>query len=238
MIQEKAYDPSSGELAHNINGSRAGIAEDYALTIRACLDLYSAGFDQRWLLLADKLQKTQLKKFYDTRNGGFYNTARSRNDILVRLKSFADGAELSPNSTSILNLARLGHLFGDTGYLHRARQSIDYFLGAIERSAADTSSITLASQLLETPPAQIIIVGRADDPATTALIATAREHPSEYQLLIQLDPSDKNPLTTRQPRFADFKQLAGEPTAHLCKDFTCKEPTTSPVTLQSQLEEH
>ena len=56
FIHERCYDADTGTLYRIYNPeqpTRPGATDDYAFTVQACLDLYAAGFDQRWLKFAD-----------------------------------------------------------------------------------------------------------------------------------------------------------------------------------------
>lgn len=50
------------------------------------MDLYEAGFDTHWLELAEQLQNTADRIFWDTENAGYFSTANNDTWILVRHK--------------------------------------------------------------------------------------------------------------------------------------------------------
>ena len=239
FIRSECFDPTSKVLyriSKPTGGGRPGVAKDYAFTVRACLDYYDASQDQDWLLFADALQKIQNRRFFDTRGGGFYNTTKDRDDVLIRLKSLGDRDELSPNSTSFLNLVRLAHLLDDEEYLSMARKTLACFRGAAERVPALSSEFLIAQSLLEVPPTQVIIVGTAGAPETDALIEVTRKSLAEEHLLILLDPSAvNNPARSRNAKLQEFGQLGGKATAHVCQGFRCDEPTSDPQQLRTQL---
>ncbi|MFT5106448.1 MAG: hypothetical protein ACI9UA_002071 [Pseudoalteromonas tetraodonis] len=240
FIRDNCYDANSSPPLYRIFDpeglSQAGSADDYAFIIQACLDLYTADLDERWLLFADDLQKAQNKYFFDKANGGFYNTSRSRADVLIRLKSYEDGAELAPNSSSILNLVRLGNLLANEEYLRMAKQSLGCFRGAIDRMPTLSSRILLANTMLDAAPIQVVVVGGREQKDTLELLAVAHHESVTGQILLLIDPSVlDNPLVARNPRLSNFKAIDGKATAYICRDFSCKAPTTDPTTMRAQI---
>ena len=77
-------------------------------TSRDCSILYEASFDVKWLRLAEQLQATQDRLFWDDKNGGYFTSTGDDPSILLRLKEDSDNAEPAPSSIAALNLLRLG----------------------------------------------------------------------------------------------------------------------------------
>ena len=155
---------------------------------------------------------------------------------MIRLKSYEDGAELAPNASAILNLVRLGQLLGDEDYLERARRSIEYFRGAVDRLPTLAARFLLAESMLDESPPQIVIAGPHGRADTTALIAIARRGSARANVIALIDPARRDGfLTTRHPKLGHFEMLNGQATAHVCKNFTCEAPTDDPDTLRKQL---
>ena len=50
-----------------------GFLDDYAFTIRALLDLYTACQEDEWISWADQLQKKQDELFWDSSEGGYFS---------------------------------------------------------------------------------------------------------------------------------------------------------------------
>ena len=79
-------------------------------TSRDCSILYEASFDVKWLRLAEQLQATQDRLFWDDKNGGYFTSTGDDPSILLRLKEDNDNAEPAPSSIAALNLLRLGQI--------------------------------------------------------------------------------------------------------------------------------
>lgn len=120
-------------------------SEDYALFIKALLDLHQAmqgsGTEsETWNLkpetYLDRALKTQSEFdefLWSIEMGGYYNTDASR-DLLVRERSYADNATPAANGVAIANLVRLALLTEDLSYLDKAEQTLQAFGSVMERS--------------------------------------------------------------------------------------------------------
>ncbi len=115
----------------NYESSPAVLAqsEDYALFIKALLDLYSCSPDQiRWQSQAIAVQEEFDEFLWCVELGGYYNTSKDAgHDLIVRERSYADSATPAANGVAIANLVRLALLTEDLSYLDRAEQSLQVF---------------------------------------------------------------------------------------------------------------
>lgn len=111
-------------------------SEDYALFIKALLDLHQAwlvsGEDAalilNWLEQAIKVQEEFDEFFWSVELGGYYNTAKDGSqELIVRERSYADNATPAANGVAIANLVRLALLTEDLSYLERAEQGLQAF---------------------------------------------------------------------------------------------------------------
>ncbi|TVP61364.1 MAG: thioredoxin domain-containing protein [Leptolyngbya sp. LCM1.Bin17] len=121
----------------NYDGQPQGMAqsEDYALWIKALLDLHqaalvfptiAAGTD--WLALAIATQQTFHQGFWSHDQGGYFNTARDRHQgLLVQERAYQDNATPSANGIAIANLCRLALLTDDLTYHDQAAQALQAF---------------------------------------------------------------------------------------------------------------
>ncbi len=110
-------------------------SEDYALLIKALLDLHQATY--RWVELSDTnpwLDKAlQVQAEFDqwlwsSTEGGYYNTANDASDqLLVRERTYQDNATPAANGIAIANLVKLSLLSGDRQYLDRAEEGLQAF---------------------------------------------------------------------------------------------------------------
>jgi len=137
--------PSSAEPQRlqrlNYDGEVSVIAqaEDYALFIKALLDLHQAcqslcpgeAIAQTYLNTAIDLQAEFDRYLWCAESGGYYNTD-PRTDLIVRERSTIDNATPAPNGIAISNLVRLCSLTSDPSYYQRAQQALQAFAELIE----------------------------------------------------------------------------------------------------------
>jgi uncharacterized protein YyaL (SSP411 family) len=117
-------------------------SEDYALFIKALLDLHQASLGANdetlpasnfWLEKAVSLQDEFDEFLWSVELGGYYNTASDRH-LIVRERSYIDNATPSANGIAIANLVRLFLLTENLEHLDRAEQTLQAFSSTMERS--------------------------------------------------------------------------------------------------------
>ncbi len=121
----------------NYEGQAAVLAqsEDYALFIKALLDLHQASqvsgevpLASSWLEQAIRVQAEFDEFLWSVELGGYYNTAKDASqELIVRERSYADNATPAANGVAIANLVRLALLTKDLSYLDRAEQGLQAF---------------------------------------------------------------------------------------------------------------
>ncbi|HEY9907359.1 MAG TPA: thioredoxin domain-containing protein [Thermosynechococcaceae cyanobacterium] len=143
----------------NYNGQPQVLAqsEDYALFIKALLDLHQAtqwltstvgqaeflidealleqyqALQQNWLTQAVRVQAEFDEFLWSIELGGYYNTD-ARDDLLVRERSYIDTATPSANGVAVVNLVRLALLTEDLSYLDKADRTLQAFASVMARS--------------------------------------------------------------------------------------------------------
>lgn len=144
----------------NYDGKPSVLAqsEDYALFIKALLDLHQAtqglaigGEDlpflnsNFWLEKADKVQEEFDEFLWSIELGGYYNAASdSSSELLIRERSYADNATPSANGIAIANLVRLALLTENLQYLAQAEQSLQAFSSVMNQSPQACPSLFTA----------------------------------------------------------------------------------------------
>ena len=111
-----------------------GFLDDYAFFTWGLIELYEAIFEDKYLKAATALTKTMVAKFWDDKNGGFYQTQKSEAG-LPKLKQLYDGAAPSGNSVALYNLLRLSRLTNELTYETMAPQMIKDIRAGSRRSA-------------------------------------------------------------------------------------------------------
>ena len=161
----------------NYDGKSAVTAqsEDYALFVKALLDLHQAsltlgnGEEAKqlpnslfWLEKAVQVQEEFNEFLWSVELGGYYNTAKDASgDLLVRERSYIDNATPAANGIAIASLVRLALLGPNLEYLDRAQQGLQAFSSIVQDSPQACPSLLSAldwyehSTLIRTSPDQI-----------------------------------------------------------------------------------
>ncbi|KAI9130882.1 thioredoxin domain-containing protein [Acaryochloris sp. CCMEE 5410] len=145
---------SEGRL-HRVNydGEIAVIAqsEDYALLIKAFLDLHQAcqslavGQASRWLEAAQTTQAEFDEHLWAVEGGGYFNTGSEiSEELLIRERSWLDNATPAANGVAIANLIRLSLFCDRTEYLSQAEQALQTFGQVMDSSTQACPSLFVA----------------------------------------------------------------------------------------------
>jgi uncharacterized protein YyaL (SSP411 family) len=210
-------------------------AEDYACVVAGLLDLHQATLDPHWLRLAEQLQATMDRLFWDEAEGGYFS-APAGTELVLRLKDDYDGAEPTASSVAMINLVRLSVLAGESGadvsavpegrggastprpsHRARARRLAEAFRS--QWSGAPHAMPVLLCGLADllSEPAHVVLAGDPRDPAFAALAETVYSA-APFSAPIHL-------LTPACAAWAaEMKPLDGRPTAYFCRDFACQAP--------------
>jgi uncharacterized protein YyaL (SSP411 family) len=239
FVRDKLYDGKAHTLRRSYRSGPSeigGFAEDYAFYIQGLLDLYEASFDVQWLRLAEQLQATQDRLFWDDKNGGYFTSAGDDPNILLRLKEDNDNAEPAPSSIAALNLLRLAQMRDAKELRERARQTIAAFAGSLNHFPSALPQMLVGLDFSLTKPKQIIIAGKPDAPDTRELVQETRRHylPNTIMLLADGGAGQKY-LAGKLAEMKEMKPVDGKAAAYVCENFTCKAPVTSAEELRKLL---
>ncbi|MEO0947610.1 MAG: thioredoxin domain-containing protein, partial [Cyanobacteria bacterium J06641_5] len=130
--------------------AQAAQAEDYALLIKAFLDLQaSAPADPRaedWIARALQLQAEFDLDFWDAAgSGGYFNAASDAGqDLLVRERSYIDNATPAANGVAAANLVRLHLLTEQLAFLNRAEALLKALAGPMQSTPQACPSLFVA----------------------------------------------------------------------------------------------
>ncbi|MGD8880876.1 MAG: thioredoxin domain-containing protein [Desulfobacterales bacterium] len=227
-----------GRLFHRYRDGELAIeaqAADYAFFIFGLLNLYQATFDLAYAEEAAALQKTMLHDFWDETNGGFFSTANKSAELPVRPKELYDGAIPSANSVSLLNLLWLARLTGDPKWDTKAHQQMRTFAGTVKSQPTAFTYFLLGVDFAIRPGQEVVISGEPDKSDARKMLAALNLNFTPNK--VTLVKSDQN--AERLAKFAGYTDglqlVEGKATAHVCKGFACKEPTSDVQTMVARI---
>ncbi|HWG00364.1 MAG TPA: thioredoxin domain-containing protein [Trebonia sp.] len=212
-----------------VAGSSAGLLEDYACLASGLLTLSGVTGADRWAAVAGELLDTVLAEFGDGA-GGFYDTAADGERLLFRPADPADNATPSGTFAAAEALLSYGALYGSARPRDAAVAALGVLAPIAERyPRAGGAGLAVAEALLS-GPAEIAIVGSADDPRTRDLLRTAL-HQAPPGAVFALGSG----AAAEVPLLAGRGLVRGGPAAYVCRGFTCLPPVTTPAELRESL---
>ncbi|MCX5361099.1 thioredoxin domain-containing protein [Streptomyces sp. NBC_00124] len=212
-------------------GANAGVLEDYADVAEGFLALASVTGEGVWLEFAGFLLDHVLARFVDEESGALFDTASDAEQLIRRPQDPTDNA--APSGWTAAAGALLSYAAQTGAEPHRT--AAEKALGVVKALGPRVPrfigwGLAVAEALLD-GPREIAVVGPAlDDPGTKALHRTALLGTAPGAVVaVGATGSDELPL------LADRPLVGGEPTAYVCRNFTCDAPTTDPDRLRAAL---
>lgn len=229
----KSLQPN-GKLKHSWRDGKTTnevFLEDYAALIMGLLELYQTDFNNKWFSSAKELTDEMIDLFEDP-NGGFFDTSKDGETLLLRPKDVQDNATPSGNAMACEALLKLAEFTGDGKYRDLAEKS----LGLVASMAGQYPTafgrwLSVADMALGNTK-QIAVMYKADGEAASELIKVIRSkfRPNMIIAASTYPPSDVAPaLLHGRPT------KNGKPTVYVCQGFVCKNPVTTASELEKLL---
>jgi uncharacterized protein YyaL (SSP411 family) len=229
FVQQKLYRAETSTLLRSYRQGASevsGFPSDYAFFIQGLLDLYEASFDANRIDLALKLQKQQDELFRDTEDGGYFLTSGKDENVLLRMKEADDTAEPSANSIAALNLLRIGYLLDENEARQHAEKLFKAFAKQIKAAPSSMPQMLVALSWSRSKPKQIVVAGKADDPASQTMLREVHRHFVPHEVLILADGGAGQKFFSKRVEFMkSVSEIDNQPTAYVCENFVCQLPT-------------
>jgi uncharacterized protein len=164
-------------FGHRIGGpALEGSLDDQVFGVIALLDAYEATLDSRYFDAARRTMDLAIDRYGDAEGGGFFDRpldAAPMGGLDVRRKPFQDSPTPGANCAAVIALVRMHAFTGDARYHDFAQKTLECFAGIAGQYGMFAATYGLAATLFAHHPLQVVITGRADDPAAQALEAAA-----------------------------------------------------------------
>jgi uncharacterized protein len=204
------------------------LLESYAFLLDGVIDLYEATLKPEHLEFSVALADSLLARFYDQKDGGFWQSTGEAKDLILRMKDDYDGAEPSGNSVAANALLRLAAITERKDFKEAGEKTIRLFSDRLQQLPQAVGFMLSAFDFSFEEPQRAVIAGDAAGSDGKALIRAAH---SIYQprkvVLGTVGPVEKFALTLRATE--------GKPTAYVCTGTACLPPTHSGEKLKSLL---
>ncbi len=216
-----------GEAAH------PGQLDDYAFSLWALLELYSADFDPGHLIAAQTLAEHLEALFWDEAQGGFYLYAADAERLIARPKELYDGAIPSGNSVAALGLTLLAELTGEPRWRTLADRQLAYLAGNIVESPSHHSFALLALSRRLCPAGELVCAC-ADEAPPEGLQRLAGE--AHLSTLLKT-PGRSRALTKASPFTAEHLIPKRGAVYYYCREGACQAPVKSLEAVRALLQQ-
>ncbi len=211
-----------------------GYLEDYACLADGLLALHEATLEPRWVQEAVSLAGQMVDLFWDDTVGGFYDTGKDHEELVIRPRDVFDNAQPCGGSVASDVLLRLGVVTGNDDFSSRGATPLRAMQQLLGRAPAATGHWLGALDFYVSLPREIVIVGMASDSATGALLNEVSQRFMPNRVLVGVsDPA--NPPLKDSPLLEQRDMQDGLPTAYVCENYACQLPVTDPAALAAQL---
>ncbi|HEV2274523.1 MAG TPA: thioredoxin domain-containing protein [Acidobacteriaceae bacterium] len=250
-ILAAGWDPAKG-LAHVIaysgnaapeNGGRrwvAGLLDDYAFLVHACLDGWLATGQIHYYLAGEAVAERMIANFYDATGGGFFDAApedgATFGALTARRKPLQDSPTPAGNPTAAAALLRLEALGGRADFREKAEDTLETFGGVVEHFGLYAGTYGLALERLLLPPLQIVVIGEDERAEQLELVAITRYAVNKSVIrLTRAQLAGKLPpvLAGTLPMLPQLQESASF--AVVCQGNACLPPASDPEELLTML---
>jgi uncharacterized protein YyaL (SSP411 family) len=220
----------------------AGVLEDYAFTVLACLDAYEASGELRYFQRADEIAQRMISGFHDDNDGGFFDldNASTRDAVgalVSRRKPYRDSPTPAGAPAAALALLRLHAFTNEMEQRALAQETLEGFAGAAPKFGIFAGTFALAAQWLAHPHTQVVVVGSGAE--ADALYAEAIAPFALGKVVLRV----ANPAKVEEslpPALVETISAVpglrdGKAMALLCTGFTCQPPIHEPGELREAL---
>ncbi|MDP1547632.1 MAG: thioredoxin domain-containing protein [Anaerolineales bacterium] len=211
--------------------TNAVFLEDYAALILGFLEMYQTDFNNDWFTAARELTDEMIEKFNDP-EGGFFDTPRDGEKLLLRPKDIQDNATPSGNSLACEAMLKMAEFTGEGKYRDLAEKSLALIAGYALRYPLGFARWLSAAENATGNMKQVALLGEAGEKNFERMIQLLR---SEYRpdVIIAASPY---PIKDNAPALLNDRGLIHEKaTAYVCQGFVCKQPATDAGILTEQL---
>ncbi|KRT66491.1 MAG: hypothetical protein XU11_C0008G0057 [Candidatus Dadabacteria bacterium CSP1-2] len=209
-----------------------GFLDDQVKMGIACLDAYETSGNGFYFGKAINLANLVTQKFYDERNGGFFDIEETNDRVVIlknRFKPIQDDPIPSPNASAAAFFDRLHYLTDDYRYREYSENTLMYFSGVAEKFGLYAATYFLALHNHVKHPPRVVIVGERDDQRVEELLRTAWSIYRPHKIVIQINSSNSE-LGNLSQTIQEISKLKS-PVACVCAGTRCAEPTNDPNVL-------
>ncbi len=227
-----------GRLLRRYREGEAAIlafAEDYAFLARGLLDLYATTFEVKRLKQAIELSDEMIRLFHDKESGGFFETAKDAETLILRPQNAYDGAFPAASSIALEVYARIFLLTGDVRWQQQADQLLLALSPEVQRYPAGYTQLLQSAAWLLEPSREIVIAGTPGTSSFNAMLAVVKESYAPESVFIIHSTNASDEIIKLAPYVEWMLPVKNQTAAYICQGFTCQSPLTDPREVRQKL---
>jgi len=243
MLVSKAFDHEKGMYHTLVEGTPRieGLLEDQVFIIAALLDAYEITGTRLYFDRALELMEITLRRFWDEKEGGFFDTAQDLADrhgsLTTQRKPFQDSPTPAANAVAAQVLDRLDVLADREDFGEKAAATLALFAPKAGQYGLFAATYGLALLHHLRAPVDVVVVGPAGDERTVNLLRAAYETPRAGKRVFAFEPRTVQARDLPAGLAATLPELPfdGVPVALVCQGSACHPPVQTPDALRELL---
>ena len=205
--------------------------EDYAALILGLIELYQTDFNNKWFAAAKELADEMIDLFEDP-EGGFFDTPKGGEVLLLRPKDIQDNATPSGNALACEALLKLAAFTDEGRYRDVAEKALTLVTDFVSRYPTAFARWLSAADFALGNVKQVAAVYEAADKHSQELLRFIQ---SAYRPNAIIAASTYPPSKQAPPLLLERPLRNNNPTVYVCEGFVCKNPVTSIPELEKLL---
>ncbi len=241
FVLSRLYDPWRHRLLRRYKDGESrhsGNLEDYAFLIHGLIELYEVTSEIAWFRGAVRMTEDMLGAFWDGENGGLFDSPADDTTLLVRVKEQYDGAEPTGNAMAATVLVRLSEMTGDPDWRRKAERIFGLFFATLEQRPVVMPFLVAALDGSLHEPVQVVIAGSKGDPLRTQLTREVFSRFLPDRIVLYADGAEGGEeIAGMLPFMKGMGLIGGKAAGYVCRNSSCKLPTSDPAVFGKLLEE-
>jgi uncharacterized protein YyaL (SSP411 family) len=209
-----------------------GFLEDYASVALGFIALYELTFDAAWVGRAMSITESMIKWFWNDSVGAFFDTASDAERLITRPRDITDNAMPSGTSMAADLLLHISDITNDTGMRTRAMSILEGAAPLLTKFPTGFGHLLGVADMAVHGAVEVAIAGERESPEFKLLEREVASHYVPSLVLAGGSPDGIEQIAL----LAGRSSRAGNPTAFVCRSYTCEEPVTDAGALGQQLE--
>jgi hypothetical protein len=243
LLLRQAYDRDKGMYHSLVDGTPRieGLLEDQVFMAAALLDAYEVTGTRSYFDRALELAETTVRRFWDDKDGGFFDTARDLADrhgsLTTTRKPFQDSPTPAANAVAAQVLDRLDALADRADFGEKAAATLALFAPRAGQYGLFAATYALALIHHLRASVDVVVVGSAGDARTAGLLRAAYDAPRAGLRVFAFEPGVVQARDLPAGLVATLPHLPfdGAPVALVCEGSACLPPVQTPEALRELL---